>query len=163
MATRFAASPSILNFMASSPNYGKLASVGAMENAKTEAQNLMSNAGIHAAGITGKADVKKAKYAGQAMIDQGEAAGHSAMMGGIASGIGSIAGGFMNRPKSYSGTGTGTIDTAAVDRSINQVHARETANLGFTPMGSGFVTGANDYSSSLGNIDFNNNTTFTGY
>lgn len=103
MATRFAASPSILNFMASSPNYGKLASVGAMENAKTEAQNLVSNAGIHMAGITGKANVKKAKYAGEAMAAQGEAAGRSAMMGGIASGIGSIAGGFMNMP---SGDGT---------------------------------------------------------
>lgn len=140
MATRFAASPSILNFMASSPNYGKLASVGAMENAKTEAQNLMSNAGIHAAGITGKANVKKAKYAGEAMAAQGEAAGRSAMMGGIASGIGSIAGGFMNRPdNSYGGFGTGEIDKAAVDRDIARINARE---MGINSGGlySGFVT-----------------------
>ncbi len=108
MATRFAASPSILNFMASSPNYGKLASVGAMENAKTEAQNLVSNAGIHAAGITGKANVKKAKYAGQEMIDQAEADGRSAMMAGMKSGIRSFAGGFMNMPKP-SGFGTDTM------------------------------------------------------
>lgn len=129
MATRFAASPSILNFMASSPNYGKLASVGAMENAKTEAQNLMSNAGIHAAGITGKANVEKAKYAGEAMAAQGQAAGRSAMMGGLASGIGSIASGFMNRPRSYGGTGTGTIDAASVNNSIASVNGREASSI----------------------------------
>lgn len=98
MAQRFAASPSILNFMASSPNYGKLASVGAMENAKTEAQSLAANAGIHSAALRGMAEKKIAKYRGDAAIAQGQAAGRSAMMGGIASGIGSIAGGFMRRP-----------------------------------------------------------------
>ena len=121
MATRFAGSPSILNFLASSPNYGKLASVGSMENAKTEAQNLVSNAGIHSAGITGQANVEKAKYAGEATIAQGQAAGHSAMMGGIASGIGSVASGFMNRPKaSPSKPGTDTLgysDLKDFDRS----------------------------------------------
>ena len=110
MATRFAGSPSILNFLASSPNYGKLASVGSIENAKTEAQNRVSNAGIHSAGITGQANVEKAKYAGEATIAQGQAAGHSAMMGGIASGIGSVASGFMNMPKaSPSSVGTDTM------------------------------------------------------
>ena len=53
MATRFAPSTSILNFMASSPNYGKVGSTGAMENLKTAAQNLVSNAGIHSAGMYG--------------------------------------------------------------------------------------------------------------
>lgn len=130
MATRFAASPSILSFMASSPNYGKLASVGSMENAKTEAQNLMSNAGIHAAGITGKANVEKAKYAGEAMVAQAKAAGHSTMMGGLASGIGGIAGGFMNMGNSYGGFGTGTIDTTAVDSSLARVNAREATKMG---------------------------------
>lgn len=139
MATRFAGSPSILNFLASSPNYGKLASVGSMENAKTEAQNLVSNAGIHSAGITGQANVEKAKYAGEATIAQGQAAGHSTMMGGIASGISSIAGGFMNMPdtdNSYGGTGTGTIDTAAVDRDIARVNGNGGLLSGFvTPTG----------------------------
>ena len=126
MATRFAASPSILNFMASSPNYGKLASVGAMENAKTQAQSLMSNAGIHEAGIIGKFDVKKSKYAGQAVVAQGEAAGRSAMTAGIKSGVESIAGGFMDRPdNSYGGFGTGEIDKAAVDRDIARINAME--------------------------------------
>ena len=129
MATRFAGSPSILNFLASSPNYGKLASVGAMEGAKTEAQNLSSKAGIHSAGITGQANVKKAKYAGKAAIAQGQAAGRSAMMGGIASGIGSIASGFMNMPKSYGGTGTGTIDAASVNNSIASVNGREASAI----------------------------------
>lgn len=110
MATRFAGSPSILNFLASSPNFGKLASTGEMENYKNEVQNLRSNAGMHAAGITGQANVKKAKYAGEATIAQGQAAGHSAMMGGISSGIGSIAGGFMNMPQSSpSSLGTDTM------------------------------------------------------
>lgn len=139
MATRFAGSPSILNFLASSPNYGKLASVGSMENAKTEAQNRVSNAGIHSAGITGQANVEKAKYAGEATIAQGKAAGHSAMMGGIASGIGSVASGFMNMPgtdNSYGGTGTGTIDTAAVDRDIARVNGSGGLLSGFvTPTG----------------------------
>lgn len=130
MATRFAASPSILSFMASSPNYGELASVGSMEKAKTEAQNLMSNAGIHAAGITGKANVEKAKYAGEAMVAQGQAAGRSAMMGGLASGIGSVASGFMNMDNSYGGFGTGEINKADVDSSLARVNAREATKMG---------------------------------
>ena len=112
MAQRFAASPSILNFMASSPNYGKLASVGAMENAKTEAQSLAANAGIHSAALRGMAEKEISKYRGDAAIAQGQAAGRSAMMSGISSGIGSIAGGFMNMPdNSYAGTGSTGINT----------------------------------------------------
>lgn len=112
MAQRFAASPSILNFMASSPNYGKLASVGAMENAKTEAQSLAANAGIHSAALRGMAEKKIAKYRGDAAIAQGQAAGRSAMMSGISSGIGSIAGGFMNMPTGGGPGQMATLDSA---------------------------------------------------
>lgn len=126
MATRFAGSPSILNFLASSPNFGKLASTGEMENYKNEVQNLRSNAEIHSAGITGQANVKKAKYAGEATVAQGQAAGHSAMMGGIASGIGSIASGFgAMGGNSYGGYGSGTIDTASVNADIARINNRE--------------------------------------
>lgn len=108
MAQRFAASPSILTFMADSPNYGNLSSTSAMERAKNEATNLMGNARIHGAGITGRANKKIAKHRGAAAVAQGRAEGHAAMMGGIADGFGSIIGGIGRMPK---GGGSGGVTT----------------------------------------------------
>lgn len=117
MAQRFAASPSILNFMASSPNYGKLASVGAMENAKTEAQNLLGNARVHRAGITGRSRMVIAKNEGAIARAQGRAAGHDALMGGIksgtqglSSGIGATFGGGGGAGDTVSGYGMNSFD-----------------------------------------------------
>ena len=103
MSSRFAASPSILSFMADSPNYGKLASAGTMERAKSAAMKLRGDAGIQAAGISGQARKAGAKYGAKAAIAQGESDGYSSMMGGIASGVGSIAGGFADRPSANGG------------------------------------------------------------
>ena len=110
MAQRFAASPSILTFMADSPNYGNLSSTSAMERAKNEATNLMGNARIHGAGITGRANKKIAKHRGAAAVAQGRAEGHAAMMGGIADGFGSIIGGIGRMPKG-GGSGPGKMAT----------------------------------------------------
>lgn len=107
MATRFAASPSILNFMASSPNYGKLASVGAMENAKTEAQNLLGNTKVHKAGITGRSRMVIAKNEGALARAQGSAAGHSALWGGIKSGAQGLSSGIGAKFGGGGGYGSG--------------------------------------------------------
>jgi hypothetical protein len=104
MATRFAASPSILNFMANSPNYGKLASDGAMENAKTEAQNLLGNAKVHRAGITGRSRMVIAKNEGKVTRARGRAAGHGALMDGIQSGIQGLSSGIGSK---FGGSGGG--------------------------------------------------------
>ena len=130
MATRFVPSPSILNFMASSPNYGKLGSVGATENLKTAAQNLVSNAGIHSAGMQGNDLVEGAKYDAAGIRAEGAAQGHQAMMGGLRSGISGLTGGIMNKfgsagGSSYGGIGTGTIDRASVANDLARINARE--------------------------------------
>lgn len=130
MATRFVPSPSILNFMASSPNYGKLGSVGATENLKTAAQDLISNSEIHGAGMTGRVNRGKAKYEAQSVRAEAGAQGHSLVMGGLSQGIQSFAGGLGSRlgssgAPSYGGTGTGTIDKASVANSIASVNGRE--------------------------------------
>ena len=112
MAQRFAASPSILSFMAESPNYGQLSSTSAMERAKNEAANLMGNARIHGAGITGRANKKVAKHQGAAAVAQGRADGYAAMMGGLADGVSSVVGGVARRPSGGSGPGTmATLDS----------------------------------------------------
>lgn len=129
MATRFAPSPSILNFMASSPNYGKLGSTGAMENLKTAAQNLVSNAGIHSAGMQGNDLVEGAEYDAVGIRAQGAAQGQQAIMGGLQSGLQGLTGGILNKygggGSSYGGTGTGTIDTASVANDLARINARE--------------------------------------
>jgi hypothetical protein len=106
MAQRFAASPSILSFMAESPNYGQLSSTSAMERAKNEAANLIGNARMHGAGITGSANREIAKYRGKAGLAQDRADGYAAMMGGLADGASSIIGGIGSMP---SGGAGGTV------------------------------------------------------
>ena len=106
MAQRFAASPSILSFMAESPNYGQLSSTSAMERAKNEAANLIGNARIHGAGITGRANKKVAKHQGAAAVAQGRADGYAAMMGGLADGVSSVVGGVARRPSGGGGVTT---------------------------------------------------------
>lgn len=107
MAERFAASPSILNFMASSPNYGKLASFGAMENLKTEAQNLASNAGIHSAGMYGNDLVDGAEFDAVGIRAEGRARGHQAVMGGFKSGSRGLIGGISAKVGGGGGGGSG--------------------------------------------------------
>ena len=109
MAQRFAASPSILSFMAESPTYGQLSSTSAMERAKNEAANLIGNARMHGAGITGSANREIAKYRGKAGLAQDRADGYAAMMGGLADGVSSIVGGVARRP-SGGGGGVTTYD-----------------------------------------------------
>ena len=112
MAQRFAASPSILSFMAESPNYGQLSSTSAMERAKNEAANLIGNAKMHGAGITGSANREIAKYRGKAGLAEDRADGYAAMMGGLADGVSSIVGGVARRPSGGSGPGTmATLDS----------------------------------------------------
>lgn len=108
MAQRFAASPSILSFMAESPNYGQLSSTSAMERAKNEAANLMGNARTHGAGITGSANREIAKYKGKAGLAEDRADGYAAMMGGLADGVSSVVGGVARRPSAGAGAG-GTV------------------------------------------------------
>jgi hypothetical protein len=98
MAQRFAASPSILTFMAESPNYGQLSSTSAMERAKNKAADLFGNARIHGAGIKGRANKEVAKHRGAAAVAQGRADGYAAMMGGLADGVSSVVGGVARRP-----------------------------------------------------------------
>ena len=133
MASRFAPSPSILNYMASSPNYGKLGSTGAMENLKTAAQNLVSNSGIHSAGMHGNDLVEGAEFDGVGIRAEGAAQGHAAMMGGLRSGVQGFTGGLMSKigsaGGSYGGTGTGTIDKASVANSIASVNGREASAI----------------------------------
>lgn len=99
MAQRFAASPSILTFMAESPNYGKLSSTSAMERAKNEAANLMGNAKILGAGITGENREEIAKYRGKAGLASDRADGYETMMAGVGDGVDSIIGGIGRMPK----------------------------------------------------------------
>ena len=134
MASRFVPSPSILNFMASSPNYGKLGSTGAMENLKTAAQNLVSNSEIHGAGMTARVNREKAKYDAQSILADSAAQGHSLVQGGLQQGIQSFAGGLGSRfgasgGTSYGGTGTGTIDKSSVANSIASVNGREASAI----------------------------------
>lgn len=130
MATRFAPSTSILNFMASSPNYGKVGSTGAMENLKTAAQNLASNAGIHSAGMHGNDIVEGAEYDAVGIRAEGAAQGRQLLMGGLQSGLQGLTGGIMNKfgslgGNSYGGVGTGTIDRASVANDLARINARE--------------------------------------
>lgn len=133
MASRFAPSPSILNYMASSPNYGKLGSTGAMENLKTAAQNLASNAGIHSAGMHGNDLVEGAEYDAVGIRAEGAARGHQLAMGGLQSGLQGLTGGIMGKygggGSSYGGIGTGTIDKASVANSIASVNGREASAI----------------------------------
>lgn len=140
MSSRFAASPSILNFMADSPNYGKLASVGATERMKNAAGQLLANAGIHTAAMSGKARKEAAKYSAEGTRARGEAAGFSSMVGGLASGIGSFASGFGSKGDPYFGQGTGEINTSSVSADIARINQQEMVKQGFTPstMYSGF-------------------------
>ena len=130
MASRFAPSISVLNFMANSPDYGELGSTGAMENLKTAAQNLVSNAGIHSAGMQGNDLVEGAEFDAVGIRAEGAAQGHAAMMGGLRSGLQGLTGGFMDKygslgGTSYGGIGTGAIDKASVASDLARVNARE--------------------------------------
>ena len=132
MASRFVPSPSILNFMASSPNYGKLGSTGAMENLKTATQNLVSNAGIHSAGTQGNDLVDGAEFDAVGIRAEGAEQRQAAIMGGLRSGIQGLTGGLgakYGSSGSYGGTGTGTIDTASVNNSIASVNGREASAI----------------------------------
>ena len=131
MASRFVPSPSILNFMASSPNYGELGSTGAMENLKTAAQNLASNAGIHSAGMQGQDIVEGAEYDAVGIRAEAAAQGHQAMMGGLQSGLQGLTGGIASKfgGSAYGGTGTGTIDKASVANDLARVNGREASSF----------------------------------
>ena len=140
MSSRFAASPSIMSFMAGTPDYGKLTSTAAMEKAKTEAMNLQAKAGIMGAGIAGENRKKIAKHQAKATVARGEAAGYSSMVRGLASGIGSVASGFESKGDPYFGQGTGEINTSSVNADIARIQQQEMVKRGFTPstMYSGF-------------------------
>lgn len=104
MATSFSQPLGIMNFLASSPDYGKMMSEGVKQNLMRTAGELASNSRIAGSGITGHFNKEGAKAKAKGVRAMGAAEGNAAMYGGIAQGVQGIAGGFMDRPSGGNST-----------------------------------------------------------
>ena len=149
MATSFSQPLGIMNFLASSPDYGKMMSEGVKQNLMRSAGELASNSRIAGSGITGHFNKEGVKERAKGVIKQGAAEGNAAMYGGIASGVKGIAGGVFDRMGSddYFGTGStgidsagkyGSFDPGSVQRDLDRFnYGSGTLYSGFTNQGLG--------------------------
>ena len=147
MGTSFSQPLGIMNFLASSPDYGKMMSEGVKQNLMRTAGELASNSRIAGSGITGHFNKEGAKAKAKGMRAMGAAAGNAAMYGGIARGVQGIAGGAFDRMGSddYFGTGStgidsagkyGSFDPGSVQRDLDRI------NYGSGTLYSGFINQA---------------------
>ena len=128
-------SPSILNFMASSPDYGKIGKTSAIENMKYAASILNSNKNIQSAGMDKYGAVRGAKYDARGIRAGGAADGAAATWQGFGAGASAIVGGVGKRmarnANSYAGTGSteidapgkyGSFDPGSVQRDLDRIN-----------------------------------------
>lgn len=128
-------SPSILNFMASSPDYGKIGKTSAIENMKYAASMLNSNKDMHVAGMGKEAAIQGAKYDAKGIRASGAADGAAAAWQGFGAGASAIVGGVGRRmakgANSYGGTGSteidapgkyGSFDPGSVQRDLDRIN-----------------------------------------
>ena len=115
MATNFAAPLGILNFMAKSPDYGKIASSGVTQRLKSAATQLASNTRMHGSGIAGQSKVNQATHKENGSVATGAAQGTSAAWSGGAAGFGEILGGVADKYGKTASTDELGTDTLGYD------------------------------------------------